>query len=98
MGTMTYDLVGPTTPATAQKHDRCPICLGGYVLQLGATLRSSHLITALHHDKKFRQNDINGKKTTRKMVQGHHHQFHTDCRGARAGDQAILTCFQYFSS
>jgi len=28
MGMMTYGLVGPSTQATAQKHDRCPICLG----------------------------------------------------------------------
>ena len=27
MGTMAYRLVGPNSQATAQKHDRCPICL-----------------------------------------------------------------------
>jgi len=39
MGTTTYRLVGPNTQVTAQKHDGCPICLGGYVLQLGTTLK-----------------------------------------------------------
>jgi len=27
MGTTTYGLVGPNSQATAQKHNRCPICL-----------------------------------------------------------------------
>jgi len=37
MGTTTYGLVGPNSQATAQKHNGCPICLGGYALQLGTT-------------------------------------------------------------
>jgi len=37
MGTTTYGLVGPNTQATAQKHDRRPICLGDYMLRLGTT-------------------------------------------------------------
>ena len=36
---MTYRLVGPNSQATAQKHDGCPICLGGYALRLGTTLK-----------------------------------------------------------
>ena len=32
-----YRLVGPNSQATAQKHNRCPICLGGYALRLGTT-------------------------------------------------------------
>ena len=34
MGTMTYGLVRPNSQATAQKHDRRPICCGDYALQL----------------------------------------------------------------
>jgi len=37
VGTTTYGLVRPNSQATAQKHNRCPICLGGYVLRLGTT-------------------------------------------------------------
>jgi len=37
MGTMAYGLVGPNSQATAQKHNGCPICLGGYALRLGTT-------------------------------------------------------------
>jgi len=37
VGTTTYGLVGPNSQATAQKHNGCPICLGGYVLRLGTT-------------------------------------------------------------
>ena len=39
MGMTTYRLVGPNTQATAQKHDGRPICLGGYALRLGTTLK-----------------------------------------------------------
>jgi len=39
MDTTTYGLVGPNSQATAQKHNRCPICLGSYVLRLGTTLK-----------------------------------------------------------
>ena len=39
MGTTTYRLVGPNSQATAQKHNGCPICLGGYALRLGTTLK-----------------------------------------------------------
>ena len=35
----TYGLVRPNSQATAQKHDGCPICLGGYALRLGTTLK-----------------------------------------------------------
>jgi len=37
VGTTTYGLVGPNSQVTTQKHNRCPICLGGYALQLGTT-------------------------------------------------------------
>jgi len=37
VGTTTYGLVGPNSQVTAQKHNGCPICLGGYMLQLGTT-------------------------------------------------------------
>jgi len=37
VGTTTYRLVGPNSQATAQKHNGCPICLGGYALRLGTT-------------------------------------------------------------
>ena len=37
MGMTTYGLVGPNSQATAQKHNGCPICLGGYTLRLGTT-------------------------------------------------------------
>jgi len=37
VGTTTYGLVGPNSQATAQKHNGCPICLGGYALRLGTT-------------------------------------------------------------
>ena len=33
----TYGLVGPNSQVTAQKHNRCPICLGNYALRLGTT-------------------------------------------------------------
>jgi len=37
MGTTAYRLVGPNSQVTAQKHNRCPICLSGYALRLGTT-------------------------------------------------------------
>ena len=39
MGTTTYGLVGPNSQATAQNHNRCPICLSSYALRLGTTLK-----------------------------------------------------------
>ena len=39
MGMTTYGLVGPNSQVTAQKHNRCPICLSGYALRLGTTLK-----------------------------------------------------------
>ena len=33
----TYGLVGPNSQATAQKHNRRPICLGDCALRLGTT-------------------------------------------------------------
>ena len=39
MGTTSYGLVGPNSQATAQKHNGHPICLSGYTLWLGTTLK-----------------------------------------------------------